>query len=694
MLKKPKKGHKSKPPPPPIRLSRNSSARNVLKASEHHALKEEDFAAGIKPGDSSRKGLPNQHALLLLQQINRAVKEPFHPVGLSFYDKVNSLKIDNAGTLLKEMSWREFFSGKTIEEVREAKEAAKQAKLRRSGMGSNSYRSPSPSQSFRGRREQRLDTTLTTVGTEFGHETHAVTGYPEDELPMKNSRPSSASRQSHGRRWSSPSPQAKDAERSFYQESPGPTQNYPAKHQQAPSAAANERGLQRIMSISLQLCARIELLWKELKISTADREFYRQTLLKVNATQPIDASMKQCEELVYYVRKLQEFRRNTINVLRAIESREEALHRVWGVIGSLHRQKRKMELHAEDDGNTPGKYYPANAPVGRLNRPSANTGAGENGNHDLQMQKEEVLLCLRDLQECTASVVHGIQEWRGLLWRPLPFLWTPNKHGAAPIMNLDFSADNIDRQRRNTQENTVRTTNYMLKVMEDMRILEHSEVLMQVLLSVPLCHEDMACLLPAIDKATHVQGINDQGSPIRLPSHFGSSTGKAESPNRAVSSTTLRDWFRADNSQASVGTAGESIAANGTRAFTLAAAAAILEEEPALLRAVALERQALLNSGTFIPSIRVDSQVPREVQEYKTANSDDSPPQKLFPDSAPGTPSRRGGLEIEAPAFEPPVPALSATDKQSTELHVYKQLTEIKVSEEANESFTYEEDFN
>ena len=141
-----------KPKPPAIRLSRHSSARDVMKASEHSDLPEEDMSL------AKGKGLQNQHALALLQQVNKAIGEPFHPTGLSFHDKVNSLKVDNASKLLKEMTWVEFFSGKTVEtarrengEEREKHERAAQFFM----TGASSYRhrpqstegriSPSPS---------------------------------------------------------------------------------------------------------------------------------------------------------------------------------------------------------------------------------------------------------------------------------------------------------------------------------------------------------------------------------------------------------------------------------------------------------------------------------------------------------------------------------------------------------------------
>jgi len=295
---------KEKPAAPAIRLGRNSSARNVLKASEHNALHEQENAAGMTPGVAWSKGLPNQHALLLLQQLSKAVDEPFRPVGLCFYDKVNSVKVDNASKLLKEMSWREFFSGKTIEEVRKVKDDGMKERTRRAMYSSSgtSYRSHTASPAHSTRRKKYLNSNMNTMDTEFesgvlsSQRSHNTTHRAHSGISAQLTRYDKMHILHDGDVESDTSARAStgydDFEAIRLKETYGNSRYGDPSVDAAASAQQQQRGVQRVTNICAQLCNRIELLWKELKMSPADRDFYRQTLLKVNPRQSVDLTSK------------------------------------------------------------------------------------------------------------------------------------------------------------------------------------------------------------------------------------------------------------------------------------------------------------------------------------------------------------------------------------------------------------------
>jgi len=688
-----------KPPAPAIRLGRNSSARNVLKASEHNELEADENEYNTStPGVDRSSGLPNQHALALLSQLSKAVDEPFHPVGLCFYDKVNSVKIDNASKLLKEMSWRDFFSGKTIEEARNAKDEGQKERARRAmytskGTAYRKHDAPSPGHT---RRRKHLNN---TVNTEFGHGEHSSESAARSrERGGRERGRSAAAASKSGRNGAARAGYDSDTDSDIYVNAydfvdvegnfeTTSQQQQPQKHRtvasspgmDSPAAAQRRLAAERVTGICTHLCNRVELLWKELKISPADRDFYRQTLLKVNPRQSVDSTMTQCQELTLYVQTLIRFRRITIATLKSIEIREVALERMWGVIGSLHRLSASAGSGAagQDAARSSGKYYPAHEPVGRLNRPSGKVSDVSATGTDAanESHKEEVLVCLRELQERSLEVVCNIQSWRSLLWRPLPFLWARNtrsgKHEEGEVFGVDGSA-----------QQTSSTVNYLSKIMDDMQILEHSSALISLLLSVPLCYDDLACILHASEHADYDRGSeNGNGSEnkgstsppnSKLPLHLGPQNSAQGSPTRGVRSSALRDWFRGGEEASAYPAGADSNAPVAiSRAAMLAEAAAVIAEEPNLIRAIAVERVALLNSGVFIPSLRtsevdggtttanraekrsvkktINFVSPEQEHEQEVVQ----PKQQLFPSSTPSTPVRATASASPASVVSP-----------------------------------------
>ena len=89
-------GKKSMKKMPSIRLG----ALKALKTGHHEDVPDED-----EGGD----GLPNKRTYMLLKRLYQTLDQPFNGEGLSWYDKVHSVKVDNAADLLYKTTWRDFF---------------------------------------------------------------------------------------------------------------------------------------------------------------------------------------------------------------------------------------------------------------------------------------------------------------------------------------------------------------------------------------------------------------------------------------------------------------------------------------------------------------------------------------------------------------------------------------------------------
>ncbi len=245
-----KKGQKKRNAPA-IRLSRTSSARGVLSAAEHEDFELYDSKA------TKGSGLPNKHALSLLERMFKEVNEPFYPVGLSFYDKVNSIKVDNASKLLGKTTWREFF--------------------KRGNESSNVY----------GRETRSFSS-----GEAEGGGKADISHQQQQNAHAQQDLAAAAAEQEKTNQYQQQNLQQKEVE----DEDP-------------------------MHSTFAALCRRIELLWKEVKISPADRKFYRQSLLRG----PCDSWMR-CRLLSEYIEELLDYRSSVIEVLRCITQREVRLY--------------------------------------------------------------------------------------------------------------------------------------------------------------------------------------------------------------------------------------------------------------------------------------------------------------------------------------------------------------------------------
>jgi hypothetical protein len=129
---------------------------------------------------------------------------------------------------------------------------------------------------------------------------------------------------------------------------------------------------------------RVELLWNELKIPSADRKFYLSTLC-----QGPPESMEQCKEIAKYIKVLQSYRNKTISTLFAIEKRESDLSKCFEVLAKIHKSGLRSRRNKGMD----------------------------------KLLKEELVDCLHKIQSSTVQTVQSIIEWRQKLWRPHPFIW-------------------------------------------------------------------------------------------------------------------------------------------------------------------------------------------------------------------------------------------------------------------------------
>eukprot|EP01041_Mallomonas_annulata_P001773 gene1773-3433_t len=129
----------------------------------------------------------------------------------------------------------------------------------------------------------------------------------------------------------------------------------------------------------LKMVNRIYILWNELKIPSADRRYYSDTLCKYDA----NPTSEQCHKLSEYIVILNRHRVATIHVLTEITAREN----------SLERLIEYLEI-VDIDNTDPNETW-----------------------------QEEIVSFFFDLQISTMAIIRAIQLWRRNLWRPYPFIW-------------------------------------------------------------------------------------------------------------------------------------------------------------------------------------------------------------------------------------------------------------------------------
>ena len=161
-----------------------------------------------------------------------------------------------------------------------------------------------------------------------------------------------------------------------------------------------------------KMIIRVENLWEILKISTADKEFYKQSICK-GPPQSYD----QCKEVAKYILALNSHRLDTMKVLKAIQEREHILKRCYDVLGAIHR---------------------------KTNRDFSNQSQI---NHEGEIWRKELVLSLKELQLATLNVIKYIQLWRKNLWRPRSFLYREKNYLNKIIMDMNvLDSDIYSRQ--------------------------------------------------------------------------------------------------------------------------------------------------------------------------------------------------------------------------------------------------------
>jgi hypothetical protein len=137
-----------------------------------------------------------------------------------------------------------------------------------------------------------------------------------------------------------------------------------------------QRLMKSLEDTSKRMTKRVEILWEELKIPTADRKFYRNSLCRKTTVQ-------QCQELARYIIALKEHRKRTIRALYSISVRETAIRRCVEFMETV-----TADILAADD-----------------------------------RKRRFLKITLRDVQEASYDAINAIKYWRNQLWRPLPFFY-------------------------------------------------------------------------------------------------------------------------------------------------------------------------------------------------------------------------------------------------------------------------------
>jgi hypothetical protein len=119
---------------------------------------------------------------------------------------------------------------------------------------------------------------------------------------------------------------------------------------------------------------RVQQLWKELKIPSADTDFYSYNLLR-----SCNGTMEQFSDIARYVVVLTNYRGSTLAVLDEIRNREFAVVNLLDFMSQIKRRASVDEF------------------------------------------KPNLLNHLQNVQIATINVISQIQNWRANFWRSLPF---------------------------------------------------------------------------------------------------------------------------------------------------------------------------------------------------------------------------------------------------------------------------------
>jgi hypothetical protein len=420
---------------PSIRLGSGSGARGALKALKtgHH----EDVPNEEEGGD----GLPNKKTYMLLKRLYETLDEPFNGEGLSWYDKVHSVKIDNAANLLYKTTWRDFF------EHRDGKSTINKTKNRnRSAHSSSPASRKVVEKSGEKKREEN-----SKADTERGRKVEVKESGKKKKKALK------------------------------------------------PTVGVTDRPEDNLNVAFERMVERVELLWMELKVSESEKEFYKHTLCK----RPC-AGMSQLNAIAKYIVCLHDYRLATIEVLEAIDARESVLARVEDVTSSYLQRREEEEEHlarlqlrqqqqsshstpvrggirslrahtqsGNRQGPPPGSLVDALGGPDGMGAPDDGPGASaapfspHRSQQLYALLREDLVQALHELQVLSVGVVRAVQRWRHGLWRPLPFVW-----------------QGVD---------------YLQKMQHDTAFLDHEEgpgaLIGDFINTIPLCREDLRGLL-------------------------------------------------------------------------------------------------------------------------------------------------------------------------------------------------------
>lgn len=306
----------------------------------------------------------------------------------------------------------------------------------------------------------------------------------------------------------------------------------------------------KLSRIYQSLTLRIEVLWRELKIPSGDVKFYKETLCSGKPR-----SLDHCRELARYIKTLTEHRQAILRVLHTIQVREILVSHFHEVLLALNRKYIYRRSYESTQGGG--------------DRDKVVKGISVDAN---LAWKEEIVEVLKELQVQTVEVVQAIQHWRRGLWRPHTFMY--------------------------------KGQDYIAKMKQDLSVLG-SEVYMRQLESIPICRDDLVCILfhdNEVDDVMNGTGTIEQRQQ-QQQQQWQFKTELASSSTVPLAHAQLRDYFLSGD----------------YRRDELDVAAKVIYEDAKLQRAIKTEKDALLAKRVFIPTLKVDiikAAEPRRVNPF------------------------------------------------------------------------------
>ena len=398
---------------PSIRLSRSASARTMA-VIEHNRMRAAREAEGIfsssleatddAPGPKhtsspgKRQKLGNAAALDLIRRIYIETKQEFDPIGKADSDKLSSLQIGGASTVLQTLTWREFFEGKTI-------------KAKKREMAAEAEREAHRAQT----RLEEIKASRLVNKMHYLAPTEGTIDPPSPTLSPSSSPLSPTKRRIEEIRLQRTADTAAQLQMQL--------QAPPANPNRSPTRLDAFHGL----------CRRIEALWLELQMSPADQSFFRKSLL---AAPPSGGgcSEQHLVELARYLRLLQDHKHATVKALKASQARDTSLAQLRHVLEKIDvfegrvaaRGQALREVSAVDLFGTPFGLDAAEVTAYHTPLPPA--------------LRAELCFSVKDVQIRTLNLIRRVQKWRCNLWRPRAFM-VAGPHGVEVDCFLEMQRD-------------------------------------------------------------------------------------------------------------------------------------------------------------------------------------------------------------------------------------------------------------